>query len=48
MNATITVPMMPTAQPALAKANGMASSPDPREALSKFAKDLISLKKKGL
>lgn len=46
MNAMITVPIRATPHPALANASGIARMPEPSDAFSRFARDLISLKYK--
>lgn len=40
----MTVQTMPRAHPELANAKGIASRPEPSDALIRFANDLISLK----
>jgi hypothetical protein len=44
MMVMMTVPTIPTAHPALEKANGIARIPDPNDALIRFASDRMSLK----
>lgn len=44
IKAMMIVPTKPTSQPALAKAKGIARMPEPNDAFTRLASDLISLK----